>query len=980
MNPNSGSADDSLNPDNSRQHFKAVRISLFCCILLFILVIGFYHYRSNTTEHNRTFSLKQQEVSGRILTLVRQEFINLTRTLDTLAQLPDSKTGRALLQSYLSRYIREQGVLAGFVRYNLSSGTEVDRLITNPEFVSDAVVRQFQSGAYRMQDNTGSDRFQLYFVRFPNGSYSAVSAGITGPFRDQVLLLFFDMKSLRQHVITCLVKQNTLGMLLVDSSGMVIFNSHYPETTGKNFDAFADGGARLLQEQNPATRRGMKILNLAGDNGEPFLFSWMKTALVNQTVTAVMYTPMRSVTEQFKQPGLLVYFLLILLLIAGSVLLIQAGRFHLKKNETGFMQVKLLNLQDEMQELRRTHARYNTLLNSMMVGIVMSNSEGRIIDCNQTFAEMLGYEMQELLGVNQKNLTPPKYWHEESGSIQKQLLRWGFTRDYEKEFIRKDGSLVPVMMNTTLVHDEEVQGTIMLSTLQDISAKKRADREIEKLHTHLEDIIESSPSAIITLDEQHKITSMNAAAERFFSVKRNELQRRQLQEAIPFFKKYEEQINTTIRNKRNITLTAESFSVGEHEVKYTNITLYPLHEEESGTIAIHLEDISEQVRLEKQLYQSQKMEAMGTLASGFAHDFNNLLSGIYSYLSVLKLKMNDPELLKTVQTIHAIAQRASSLVKHILTFSRSGEVAAEPVNLKEVCIEVEEIVSRSVDKNIHITKSFTEGDCYILGDPTQISQVMMNLCINARDALPGGGEIRIVLEKVMISHNDLHRLHLLEPGEMARITVEDNGSGIEPAILDKIFDPFFTTKSKGKGTGLGLSIVYGILRSHRGDIEVISSPGKGTKIMIYLPLADIRDRTEAQPVEAAFFEDKEAFAGKGTVLVIDDEEVICNAIKEGFNRLGFRVLTANSGEDGIALYRSGQVDIVLLDMIMPGMTGEETFYKLREIDPAVKVVVQTGYTQPDSERRMRENGVLAVFHKPYDIIEVARAVSGYITA
>lgn len=957
---------------------NSLRAAVIAVPVIFVSLIGFYYHLKITTNNTAQYSMHQRFMAKRLLSLVRHEAVHLERHIRTVSSLNDKQISSRLFKYYFEQYNRETGGLAAYTRYSISGLKTIEQHVWSQNYFSKQLVEHFKQGVYPVKNNGTGSPVQFHFVRLKDGHFSIVASCITGNFRDQIVLLFLDMKSLRQQLITALLGFNSRGIFLLNNSGRILLNTQYPEHTGKNIDTLFRRGSRRMLNVFKQTNRQYTIRRFTFEKNEQLLFTWIPYSLSDFDGWILLYSPLDSIPGDFIESDLLVYFLLLLILLSALVATLLSGKISSHKKTNRLLDSKLLNLQEDLLELRRTHARYNTLLNSMMVGIVMSNSEGRIIDCNQTFAEMLGYEMQELLGVNQKNLTPPKYWHEESGSIQKQLIRWGFTRDYEKEFIRKDGSLVPVLMNTTLVHDEEVQGTIMLSTLQDISAKKRADREIEKLHTHLEDIIESSPSAIITLDEQHKITSMNAAAERFFSVKRDELQRRQLQDAIPFFKKYEEEISRTIEDKRNITLSAESFSVGEDEVKYTNITLYPLHEEESGTIAIHLEDISEQMRLERQLYQSQKMEAMGTLASGFAHDFNNLLSGIYSYLSVLKMRLEDKESLQTVQTIHSIAQRASSLVKHILTFSRSSEVAAEPVNLKEICLEVEEIVSRSVDKNIRIENSILEEDCYILGDSSQISQVMMNLCINARDAITDGGTIDISLEKVTVTENDLHRLHMLKPGKMARISVSDTGKGISSQIVDRIFDPFFTTKSKGKGTGLGLSIVYGILRSHNGDIEVNSIPGKGTTFNIYLPLADPAN-LPATSKPTSEDNQQQKLEGKGTVLIIDDEEVICNAIREGFNRIGFNVLTANSGEDGIEIYKNQQVDLVLLDMIMPGMTGEETYRKLKEIDPAVKVVVQTGYTQPDSEQRMRQNGVLAVYHKPFDIIDVARDVSGYIT-
>jgi nitrogen-specific signal transduction histidine kinase len=327
------------------------------------------------------------------------------------------------------------------------------------------------------------------------------------------------------------------------------------------------------------------------------------------------------------------------------------------------------------------------------------------------------------------------------------------------------------------------------------------------------------------------------------------------------------------------------------------------------------------VQLEQQLIQSQKLEALGTLASGFAHDFNNLLAGLFSYISVLRMQATSEEMHNSINVIDDISKKATVLVKQILTFSRSSKIHAQPVSLKSVADDVLTILSRSIPDNITVVNTIPDEPPPVLGDPSQLSQVLLNLIINARDAMPDGGELRLEFATEFdpreIPEGVENRDH------MARITVSDTGTGIDPDIRPKIFDPFFTTKSKGKGTGLGLSTVYGILRNHKGGIEVNSAPGQGTMIEFYLPLADpsLPPQEEATPPPPRAEAAPDQGTAPLTILIIDDEEVICNALRDGLSRMGYAVLTAESGERGIELYREQGADLIILDMIMQGLSG-----------------------------------------------------------
>ncbi|MCK4907514.1 MAG: PAS domain S-box protein [Spirochaetes bacterium] len=711
------------------------------------------------------------------------------------------------------------------------------------------------------------------------------------------------------------------------------------------------------------------------DRIKDIVMSWQNFDDTNLSIKIVLLTSYKNVNRLALLFTTRISFLLIALLLTTVFIGVTYYRIRQKAYRAAEMASAIPGLKHTIEELDRAKERFSTLFNSIMDGILLVTLEGVIIEYNQAFADMLGYSLKGLKNQNIKELTPPKWWEFEAEIIQEQVLRWGFSSDFEKEFRRKDGSIVSVLINAALIVDEPSGNSIILSTAKDISSAKRAEQEIKKLHMHLQDIIESSPLAIITLDEDQKTTSMNTAAEKLFQIKRDLILGEPLIDSIPFFKDYKLWFNKVDTDKSAYTLTSESFtSKGDGLVKFINLTFYPLLSYESGGIAVHIHDITEQTALERQLFQSQKIEALDTLAGGFAHDFNNLLSGMFAYITVLKNKIKDKSIREKIDILDDITKRASSLVQHILTFSKSKSIEAEPVSIKDVCEEVVNIISRSMPKNIQIKNTVENKGFLVIGDHSQISQVLLNLCINAGDSMPKGGHLSIDVDWFNLETSNIYQFNMLKPGNYVKIMVSDSGIGIPVDVRDRMFDPFFTTKTKGKGTGLGLAIVYGILRNHNGDITVYSVVGKGTTITIYLPIAE--GKKKKKRIEKV---DKEPAKGHGTILVIDDEEVIRKALSEIFGKLGYTVISASNGDEGIEFEAKNDIDLVILDLAMPGLSGEETFDKLKKRNPDVRVLIHTGFSQSEINKRLIGKGVLDIIHKPFDMRKLAQIVASYIS-
>jgi PAS domain S-box-containing protein len=379
----------------------------------------------------------------------------------------------------------------------------------------------------------------------------------------------------------------------------------------------------------------------------------------------------------------------------------------------------------------------------------------------------------------------------------------------------------------------------------------------------------------------------------------------------------------------------------------------------------------ERGRLQERLFQAQKMEALGTLAGGIAHDFNNLLGVILGFASIVRLRLapSDP-LLEFVKMIEQSAERGADLARQLLGLGRQGKCESVPIRVGDVLGRVVKIITRTFDRCIQVQTRTEPGPLWVDANPSQLEQAILNLCINARDAMPEGGVLALESSRVTLGEGDSSRPSHCLPGDYARLTVRDTGVGIAPQVLGRIFDPFFTTKEPGRGSGLGLSMVYGMASSAGGFVQVKSEVGLGSAFSIHLPL-------KGPPVERTVAARRAVLeAGTGTVLVVDDEPMVLAFVEEGLKKLGYQVLTAVDGQQACEVYSShaNQIDRVLLDMVMPGTTGLEVCRRLRGMNPKVKVILSSGYSSGDVAREARLAGAMGFIGKPYSLEELSSAL------
>ena len=389
-------------------------------------------------------------------------------------------------------------------------------------------------------------------------------------------------------------------------------------------------------------------------------------------------------------------------------------------------------------------------------------------------------------------------------------------------------------------------------------------------------------------------------------------------------------------------------------------------------LLVLVQDIQQRKDMEedrtKRLIHAQKMEAMGTLAGGIAHDFNNLLGVILGFASIVRLRLSPSDPLREfVAIIEQSAERGADLARQLLGLARQEKQETALTKVGDVVGRVVKIITRTFDKRIQVQTRTASGLLYVDANPGRLEQAILNLCINARDAIPDGGVISLETSRLILREGDLMGGGRCPPGEYARITVRDTGIGIPPQLLTRIFDPFFTTKEAGKGSGLGLAMVDGMASNAGGFVDVQSEVGFGSSFSIHLPL-----KLPPLPRQAAN-KCSRIEPGAGTVLVVEDEPMVRAFAEEGLKRLGYNVLTAVDGRQACEIFstHSKQVDMVLLDMVMPGITGMEACRRLRGIDPKVKVILSSGFSSAEIEREALAAGAVSFIDKPYTLEQLS---------
>jgi len=509
-----------------------------------------------------------------------------------------------------------------------------------------------------------------------------------------------------------------------------------------------------------------------------------------------------------------------------------------------------------------------------------------------------------------------------------------------------------------------------VSCYEDITERKRAEDELRDSEERLTTILDSLQAGIVCINaEKHTIVDANPAAIEMIGAPKEQIIGHVCHKYICPAEEGKCPITDfgqEVDNSERILLTANG-----KEIPILKTATPILLGGQAHLLDIFI-DITEKKGLEAQLQQAQKMEAIGTLAGGIAHDFNNILQTISGYSQILLMgkKADNPDYEK-LEAIEKSTQRASDLTKRLLIFSRKVESKLRPMDLNKETEQVSKMLERTIPKMVNIELHLTENLNIVNADPAQIEQILMNISVNARDAMPHGGRLIFETENIVLDEHYC-KIHLgSKPGHYVKLSISDTGHGMDKEILQHIFDPFYTTKETGKGTGLGLAMVYGIVKSHNGYIMCYSEPGVGTTFKIYFPV--IKKEIEiSEPREEQF----PIKGGNETILLVDDEKAIRELGKVTLAKFGYTVLMASDGETALEIYRENQkeISLVILDIIMPGIGGKKCLEELLKINPELRVIISSGYTMDGPSKEVLKVGAKGFISKPYNISQILKAV------
>ncbi len=519
----------------------------------------------------------------------------------------------------------------------------------------------------------------------------------------------------------------------------------------------------------------------------------------------------------------------------------------------------------------------------------------------------------------------------------------------------KKKALVPLETEVTLrkQSEEYLEAKVEERTRElkkELAERKRIEGELVEREEHIRLLLNSTAEAIYGIDTHGSCTFCNPSCLRILGFEKQEdLIGKNIHHLIhhtrPDGSPYPEEqcfIYEAYRSSNGCHSDKDVFWRADGSGIPVECWSYPMTQgdEVVGAVVTFI-DISERRKLEEQLLQSQKMEAIGRLAGGIAHDFNNILTAIVGYGSIVKKKIADDGLKANMGSILDAAQRATQLIKSLLAFGRKQTMLSRPISLNAVISNVEKLLARIIGADIAIHTEFAGGEMNIMADAGQIEQVLMNLATNARDAMPNGGNLAIRCARVMLDAGRIRVYGAGNPGAYAMVTITDTGVGMDVKTREKIFEPFFTTKQVGKGTGLGLSIVYAIVKQHNGFLNIYSEPGKGTIINVYLPLIEMKPKGEEPPPET-----KEHPRGTETILVAEDDHSIRELTTLVLKEAGYRVVAAEDGEDALRKFRDSKelIQLALLDVIMPKINGRMVYAEMKKISPDMKVLFASGYT------------------------------------
>ena len=626
--------------------------------------------------------------------------------------------------------------------------------------------------------------------------------------------------------------------------------------------------------------------------------------------------------------------------------------------------------------LAESEARFRATFEQAAVGMSQVGLDGRWLRVNQRICDIVGYSREELLSTKFQDITHPDDLATDLGLVQQVLAGELQTYSLEKRYIRKNGSIVPVNLTVSLVREPSGKPQHFISVVENITERKLAEAELQLSQQRLLLHVEQTPLAVIEFDLTGRVRQWNPAAVAMFGFSREEAIGQSWSFIVPAgIHGQLEGIWSAIVSQRGGNRSINENITKDGRTIHCEWFNTPLVGPDGRTIGVAslIQDITERRLLEDQLRQTQKMEAIGRLASGVAHDFNNILAVIQLQAGLLKAEQNiSAKQLDFAVEIEKATQRAADLTRQLLLFSRKQALQPRDLDLNEVVTSITKMLQRTLGEDVEMQFKFSPQPLLIHADAGMMDQILMNLTINARDAMPKGGQLLIETSAVEFDEITAAQTSQARPGSFACVSVSDTGGGIPPEILPQIFEPFFTTKAVGKGTGLGLATVFGIVQQHQGWINVYSEAGQGTTFRIYFPRL-----TKASDKKANWSSLASIRSGNETILLVEDDSSLRASIRIALSRFGYRVLEASNGPEALEVWKQHRAEIRLLltDLVMPGgLTGKELGEQLLQQDPKLKVIYASGYSADSADKDFSMEEGVNFLTKPFAVNKLAQTV------
>ena len=636
------------------------------------------------------------------------------------------------------------------------------------------------------------------------------------------------------------------------------------------------------------------------------------------------------------------------------------------------------------EALSESEERYRGLFEHAVEGIYQSTPEGRFIALNPAMAHMCGYESPEAMIAAIADISTQYYVDSRDRETYKRLLDAnGRIDNIEYRVQRKDGSTIWVASSARVVRNDLGDTLYFEGRNQDITARKQAEDSLRESEEKYRLIAENSTDVIWTMSLDGRFTYVSPSVAQHDGHTPEEAMSMTLdtfmyREDLPWVM---EELHKEMQKPKGERAERRILELRQYKkdgsVLDVEASVAWLYDEEGEPIGLQgsTRDITarkqaEEVRkkLEAQLQQAKKMESIGTLAGGIAHDFNNLLMGIQGYASLMLMELDagHPHYEK-LRAIEKQVQSGADLTRQLLGFARGGRYEVRPTDMNRLIAATAALFGRT-KKEIRIHEKYGEGLWAVDADRGQMDQVLLNLFVNAWQAMPGGGDLFLQTDNVHLDTASVAPYEI-QPGPYVKVSVTDTGVGMDEKTRQRIFDPFFTTREMGRGTGLGLASAYGIIKGHGGFINVYSEKGHGTTFSIYLP-ASTREAVREAPPKSAIRR------GHETVLVVDDEPMILDVTREMLEGLGYRALVAQGGADALEVYRAdhGRIDLVILDMIMPGMGGGELLDRMKAVNPGVRVILSSGYSINGEAKAILARGARLFLQKPFRLDDLSQKI------